>query len=98
MPSALQETFRSAFGPVCEAFGTTEIAPAAWNRPGQIKVGSIGYPPAGSDLRLVDSDGHDVTAGEAGEICIKGPHLMAGYWQDPKSDIRCYSECLVPHG
>jgi long-chain acyl-CoA synthetase len=85
VPSPLQEAFGNVFGPVCEAFGTTEIAPAAWNRPGQIKVGSIGCPPDGTHFRLVDSDGHDVQAGEAGEICIKGPHLMAGYWQDPEA-------------
>jgi len=85
VPSALQEAFGNVFGPVCEVFGTTEIAPAAWNRPGQIKVGSIGYPPDGSSFRLVDSDENDVQAGEEGEICIKGPHLMAGYWQDPEA-------------
>jgi long-chain acyl-CoA synthetase len=85
VPSALQETFGNVFGPVCEAYGTTEIAPAAWNRPNQIKVGSIGYPPDGSVFRLVDSDWCDVPAGEAGEICIKGPHLMAGYWQDAEA-------------
>jgi long-chain acyl-CoA synthetase len=85
VPSALQEAFGNVFGPVCEAFGTTEIAPAAWNRPNQIRVGSIGYPPHGSVLRLVDSDGDDVQTGEVGEICIKGPHLMMGYWQDPEA-------------
>jgi long-chain acyl-CoA synthetase len=85
VPSALQGAFGDVFGPVCEAFGTTEIAPGAWNRPCAIKVGSIGNPPESSDLRLVDSDGNDVQAGEAGEICIKGPHLMAGYWQDPEA-------------
>jgi long-chain acyl-CoA synthetase len=85
VPSALQEAFGIVFGPVCEAFGTTEIAPAAWIRPGQIRVGSIGYPPGGSSFRLVDSDGNDVQSGEVGEICIRGPHLMAGYWQDPEA-------------
>lgn len=85
VPAALQRAFGAIFGPVCEAFGTTEIAPAAWNRPGQVKVGSIGYPPEGSAFRLVDPDGHDVKAGEPGEICVRGPHLMAGYWQDPEA-------------
>jgi long-chain acyl-CoA synthetase len=85
VPSSLQEAFESAFGPVCEVYGTTEIAPAAWNRPGQAKVGSIGLPGDGTAFRLVDSDGRDVTPGDVGEICIRGPHLMVGYWQDPEA-------------
>lgn len=85
VPSALQDAFESAFGPVCEVYGTTEIAPAAWNRPGQAKIGSIGLPGDGTAFRLVDSKGSDVTPGNVGEICIKGPHLMVGYWQDPEA-------------
>jgi long-chain acyl-CoA synthetase len=85
VPSALQEGFETSFGPVCEVYGTTEIAPAAWNRPGEAKVGSIGYPGDATDFRLVDADGCDVRTGNVGEICIKGPHLMVGYWQDPEA-------------
>ena len=85
VPSALQEAFGNVFGPVCEAFGATEIAPTAWNRPGQIKAGSIGNPSHDGNFRLVDSDENEVPVGEAGEICVRGPHLMAGYWQDPEA-------------
>jgi long-chain acyl-CoA synthetase len=80
---ALQEAFQAAFGPVCEAYGMTEIAPAAWNCPGHVRVGSIGQPGEGVAFRLVDSDDHDVKSGDVGEICVRGPHLMIGYWQDP---------------
>jgi long-chain acyl-CoA synthetase len=83
VPSALQDAFETAFGPVCEVYGATEIAPAAWNRPGHAKVGSIGLPGDGTAFRLVDPEGRDVNPGDVGEICIKGPHLMLGYWQDP---------------
>jgi long-chain acyl-CoA synthetase len=83
VPPALQETFEAALGPICEAYGMTEIAPASWNRPGDIRVGSIGRPGEGVAFRLLDSHGCDVKPGEVGEICIQGPHLMTGYWQDP---------------
>jgi long-chain acyl-CoA synthetase len=83
VPSALQEAFGAALGPVCEAYGTTEIGPASWNRPGHVRVGSIGRPGEGVAFRLLDSDGLDVKPGEVGEICIQGPHLMTGYWKDP---------------
>jgi long-chain acyl-CoA synthetase len=85
VPAALQEAFATVFGPVCEAYGATEIAPATWNRPGQVKVGSIGLAADGTEIRLVDSDGREVENGEVGEICIKGPHLTLGYWKDPEA-------------
>ncbi len=79
----LQDSFQIALGPVCEVYGMTEITPAAWNRPNDVRVGSIGRPGDGIAFRLVDSAGHDVTPGEVGEICVQGPHLMTGYWHDP---------------
>lgn len=79
----LQERFQTAFAPACEVYGMTEITPAAWNRPGDVRVGSIGRPGEGIEFRLVDSDGRAVKSGEVGEICVQGPHLMTGYWQDP---------------
>jgi long-chain acyl-CoA synthetase len=82
-PPALQQAFGAALGPICEVYGMTEIAPASWNRPGDVRVGSIGRPGEGVAFRLVDPDGHDVKPGEVGEICVQGPHLMTGYWQDP---------------
>ena len=85
VPAALQQAFANVFGPVCECYGTTEIAPAAWNRTGGKKVGSIGCPGSGTEIRLIDADSRDARPGEIGEICIQGPHLMAGYWQDPEA-------------
>jgi long-chain acyl-CoA synthetase len=79
---ALQEAFRPVFGPICEVYGCTEVTPAAWNRPGDVRVGSIGIPGDGVEFRLVDVEGVPVKTGTVGEICIKAPHLMAGYWQD----------------
>jgi long-chain acyl-CoA synthetase len=83
VPAVLQDAFQAVFGPVSEAYGMTELTPAAWNRPGDVRVGSIGRPGEGIGFRLLDPDGRDVKSGEVGEICVQGPQLMIGYWQDP---------------
>jgi len=85
VPAALQDAFQAAFRPVCEVYGMTELAPAAWNRPGDIRVGSIGRPGEGIGFRLLDSNGREVKSGQIGEICVQGPNLMIGYWQDPEA-------------
>jgi long-chain acyl-CoA synthetase len=80
---ALQEAFARRIAPICEVYGATEITPSCWNRPGEVRVGSIGRPGKGVAFRLVDERGGDVPLGAVGEIQIRGPHLMNGYWQDP---------------
>jgi long-chain acyl-CoA synthetase len=82
---ALQEVFQRSFAPICEVYGATEIAPICWNRPGDVRVGSIGKPGDGVAIRLVDSSGCDVEPGEVGEIWLQGPHMMRGYWQDAEA-------------
>jgi long-chain acyl-CoA synthetase len=82
---ALQETFQRSFAPLCEAYGATEITPMSWNRPDDIRVGSIGKPAAGIGFRLIDSRGVDVVPGQTGEICVQGPQLMRGYWHDAEA-------------
>lgn len=70
---------------VCEGYGLSETSPSASCNPTNSKAysGSIGVPIPSTWMKLVDDDGHDVPAGEAGEIAIKGPQVMAGYWQRP---------------
>jgi long-chain acyl-CoA synthetase len=80
---ALQEAFQAEFAPLCEHYGATEISPVCWNRPGQIRVGSLGTPCEDVAIRLLDPDKCDVNPGEVGEICVQAEHLMTGYWQDP---------------
>jgi long-chain acyl-CoA synthetase len=68
-----------------EAYGLTETSPAATINPfdqGEFN-GSIGLPIPSTDIVLRDDDGRDVPFGEPGEICIRGPQVMAGYWQRP---------------
>ena len=71
--------------PLVEAYGLTETSPAATINPfDQTEFnGSIGLPIPSTDIVLRDDDGRDVAFGEPGEICIRGPQVMAGYWQRP---------------
>jgi long-chain acyl-CoA synthetase len=68
-----------------EAYGLTETSPAATINPLDLKEfnGSIGLPIPSTWVALRDDDGHDVPLGQSGEICIKGPQVMAGYWNRP---------------
>jgi long-chain acyl-CoA synthetase len=75
--------------PIYQGYGLTETSPIAtlnpFNRP---KRESIGVPVPGTDVRLVDADGKDVAAGEPGELWVKGPQVMKGYWQRPDETAR----------
>jgi long-chain acyl-CoA synthetase len=71
--------------PLIEAYGLTETSPAATINPLDLEAynGSIGLPISSTELTLRDDDAHDVPLGQPGEICIRGPQVMAGYWQRP---------------
>ena len=71
--------------PICEGYGLSETSPSATCNPVTSTefTGSIGVPLPGTDLRLLNDEGHEVGASEPGEIAIKGPQVMAGYWQRP---------------
>ncbi|MBL8335018.1 MAG: long-chain-fatty-acid--CoA ligase [Rubrivivax sp.] len=71
--------------PICEGYGLSETSPSATCNPVDATAysGNIGLPMPGTDIRLLDDDGHDVPMGSPGEIAIKGPQVMAGYWQRP---------------
>ena len=71
--------------PICEGYGLSETSPSASCNPVTAKeyTGSIGLPLPGTDMKLLDDDGREVPLGQAGEIAIKGPQVMAGYWQRP---------------
>ena len=75
--------------PIYQGYGLTETSPVAtlnpFNRP---KLAAIGVPVPGTDVRLVDNDGVDVPRGQPGELWIKGPQVMKGYWQRPDETAR----------
>jgi long-chain acyl-CoA synthetase len=71
--------------PVVEGYGLSETSPAATINPLDLRVfnGSIGLPVPSTEIAIRDDDGRDVPIGERGEICIRGPQVMAGYWKRP---------------
>ena len=71
--------------PLIEAYGLTETSPAATINPLDLPAynGAIGLPISSTELMLRDDAGKEVAHGQPGEICIRGPQVMAGYWQRP---------------
>jgi long-chain acyl-CoA synthetase len=71
--------------PICEGYGLSETSPSASCNPVTAKeyTGTIGVPLPSTYMKLLDDDGHEVAPGQSGEIAIKGPQVMAGYWQRP---------------
>ncbi|SFH39575.1 AMP-binding protein [Modicisalibacter xianhensis] len=71
--------------PVAEGYGMTETSPVvSFNPPRAIQLGTIGKPVPGTSVKVVDGDGEALPFGEAGELCVKGPQVMRGYWNRPE--------------
>jgi long-chain acyl-CoA synthetase len=70
---------------ICEGYGLSETSPSASCNPtdSQVFNGTIGVPLPSTWFKLLDDDGQEVAIGQAGEIAIKGPQVMPGYWQRP---------------
>ncbi len=71
--------------PIIEGYGLSETSPVATVNPLTLEEfsGTIGYPVPSTDIRLMTADGKTPAVGEPGELCIKGPQVMAGYWNRP---------------
>ncbi|HEV2146762.1 MAG TPA: AMP-binding protein [Longimicrobiaceae bacterium] len=71
--------------PVVEGYGLTETSPVVTFNPlgGKVKVGSIGIPIPSTDVRCADDSGNTVATGQPGELLVKGPQVMLGYWERP---------------
>ncbi|OZB24108.1 MAG: long-chain fatty acid--CoA ligase [Pseudomonas sp. 34-62-33] len=67
---------------ICEGFGMTETSPVATVNPfSAIQLGTIGIPVPSTLCKIVNDDGQELAIGEIGELCVKGPQVMKGYWQ-----------------
>jgi long-chain acyl-CoA synthetase len=78
-----------------QAWGLTETSPAATINPTTEEFnGSIGLPIPSSDVAVKDDQGRDVPLGETGEICVRGPHVMRGYWNRPDETAKV----MLPDG
>lgn len=78
--------------PLVQAYGLTETSPAVTINPmdGHHIDGSIGLPLPSTDLSIRNDDGQEVAQGEAGEICVRGPQVTAGYWQRPEETVLAF--------
>jgi long-chain acyl-CoA synthetase len=87
LPVEIQETFeRMTRGKLVEGYGVTEASPVTHANPlgGRRKVGSIGVPMPSTEAKIVDlATGHDMPVGQIGELAVRGPQVMMGYWRQP---------------
>ena len=69
-----------------EGYGLTETSPVVSINTGGTgrKLGSIGVTTPGTELKVIDAEGNALPCGEAGELCVRGPQVMQGYWQQPE--------------
>jgi acyl-CoA synthetase (AMP-forming)/AMP-acid ligase II len=86
VPEALIKIYGARGLPFNQGYGLTETSPFASFLPSSMaseKLGSAGIAPFFTDVKVVDADGHDVPDGERGEIVVRGPNVMKGYWNRP---------------
>jgi long-chain acyl-CoA synthetase len=85
MPQEISRAWTERFRRrIYEGYGLTECSPfACYNHDSHHKFGSVGTAIQGSQIKVLDSDDHELTCGEWGEICIQGPGVMLGYWNRP---------------
>jgi long-chain acyl-CoA synthetase len=92
---AVAERWKKVTGvPLAEAYGLTETSPAVCINPLYIDGynGSIGLPIPSTDIEIRDPDGREVGPGESGELHIRGPQVMKGYWKQPEETARTIGE------
>ena len=86
VPDRLVRRYAKRGVPLLQGYGLSEAGPLALllDAPSALrKIGSAGRPPAFVDVRIVDADGRDVPSGATGELHVRGPNVMAGYWRRP---------------
>jgi len=90
MPQEVSRRWTERFGrPVFEGYGLTECSPfACYNHDFRFKFGSVGTAVENFELKIMDEEDREVPLGQWGEICIKGPGVMKGYWGQPEETAR----------
>ncbi|PBP66565.1 long-chain-fatty-acid--CoA ligase FadD2 [Pseudomonas syringae Cit 7] len=76
---------------IVEGYGLTETSPVASANPygALARLGTVGIPVPGTAMKVIDDDGIELLFGERGELCIKGPQVMKGYWNQPDATAEC---------
>ena len=82
--------------PIIEGYGLSETSPVVCANPLTLEEfsGSIGYPVPSTDVSIRNAEGEPVPQGERGELCVKGPQVMAGYWRRPEET----AQAMTPDG
>jgi long-chain acyl-CoA synthetase len=77
--------YEKTHAPIIEGYGMSETSPCVTCNPSTVTSysGTIGLPLPSTEISIRDDDGNEVPAGQPGEICIRGPQVMAGYWNRP---------------
>jgi len=96
--------------PLLEAYGLTETSPGVTINPVNLKAynGTIGLPLPSTDVAILDDDGNELPLGRSGELAVKGPQVMRGYWQNPLETQKVFTKAgwlltgdiasINPHG
>ncbi|MCL7944498.1 AMP-binding protein [Marinobacter sp. ATCH36] len=78
---------------IAEGYGMTETSPVVTFNPNSaIQLGTIGLPIPGTEVKTIDDDGKETPIGVPGELCVKGPQVMRGYWQRPEDTQKSFTE------
>lgn len=95
-PSVAQAWFDVTGCPLCEAYGLSETSPAVSANPSNLTAfnGSIGLPFPSTEIQILDEQHQPVPHGQTGEIAVRGPQVMQGYWQAPAET----AQVLLPNG
>ncbi|WP_020405161.1 long-chain fatty acid--CoA ligase [Hahella ganghwensis] len=76
-----------------EGYGMTETSPVVSINPiNAVQIGTIGLPIPSTRVKIIDDEGKELSVGEAGELCVKGPQVMKGYWQRPDETVKTMTE------
>ena len=94
-PAVAKDWLEITGNTILQGYGLTETSPAAIVNPvGSEFTGAIGLPMSSTDVMICDDSGNALPVGEVGEICIKGPQVMEGYWQRPQET----ADVMLPGG
>ena len=81
-------------GFIREGYGLSETSPILSLNPASVTAfsGTTGLPMPSTDIKLITDEGMEATIGEAGEVCVKGPQVMGGYWNQPEANVLSFTD------